>query len=144
MTTNLKINGFKSCFRFLSNFEPCVVEFDGHMYPTVEHAYQAAKTVNEAEREKVRICSTPGQAKRLSYKLTKRQDWDSVRVGIMEGLLRQKFSKGTGLWEALQATDGVYLEETNTWKDTFWGVCDGKGENVLGKLLMQIREETKL
>ena len=57
--------------------------------------------------------------------------------------MKQKFTKHKDLKEKLLATGDAYLEETNHWHDTFWGVCKGKGQNHLGKILMEVREELK-
>jgi ribA/ribD-fused uncharacterized protein len=125
--------------RFLSNFHPAQVSYEGKTYKTVEHAYQAAKTTNEADRLKIANAETPGKAKRMVRKMETRPDWDQVRVGIMEDLLHQKF-ENPGLKKMLLKTSGRELIEGNTWGDKFWGVSGGEGENQLGKLLMKVRD----
>lgn len=130
---------FRGSRFFLSNFYPSAVLFDGAVYPTSEHAYQAAKTLDLAERERVRLCATAGQAKRLGRKLTVRADWHDIRVRVMARVLAAKFSD-PALMRLLRRTGLEPIVETNTWGDTFWGVCDGVGENWLGRLLMQIRD----
>lgn len=134
------IDRFDGDHAFLSNFHPSEVEYDGLTYATVEHAYQAAKTLNFAERVNVRACRTPGCAKRMGTKVTLREDWRSVNMGIMKDLLRQKFSDPS-LQKKLLATGKQELVEGNNWGDVFWGKVDGVGENHLGILLMQVREE---
>jgi ribA/ribD-fused uncharacterized protein len=134
------IHGFFGEHRWLSNFWPCEVELDGDLYATVEHAYQAAKTDELWERERIRQLPSPSHVKALSKVLHKRKDWDDLRLQVMEYLLRQKFNKPE-FKEKLLATGLSHLEETNTWGDDFWGVCNGKGENHLGNLLMKIRTE---
>lgn len=119
---------------------PGVVVFDRVAYPTVEHAYQAAKTIDDEERARVAATPSPGRAKRLGKSLTLRPDWDAVRLGIMRDLLRQKFNHPE-YQRMLLATGDAELVEGNVWGDTFWGICDGVGENYLGRLLMQVREE---
>jgi ribA/ribD-fused uncharacterized protein len=126
-------------YEFLSNFHPCPVELDGVEYRTVEHAYQAAKTLDRAEREHVRSAPTPAEAKERGQHLTMRPDWTDIKVDIMRALLQQKFSSGP-LRDHLLATRPRELIEGNTWDDRFWGVCDGEGENWLGRLLMEIRD----
>lgn len=133
---------FDGEYRFLSNFFPGEVEYEGLVYPSVEHAYQAAKTLNLEERNQF-LTVTPGQAKRLGKQLKNRDDWDSVKVSIMTELVRKKF-KIEHLREQLLATGNRYLIEGNTWGDTFWGVCNGNGKNMLGIILMQIRAEIVL
>lgn len=136
------ITSFTGEYRFLSNFYRVDVELgrDGDVYPTVENAYQAAKTTDRSERIPFRSC-TPGQAKRMGRRLELRPDWEEVKVDIMRHLLRQKFASGP-LARLLLATGDAELVEGNTWNDTFWGVCRGKGRNMLGKLLMETRKVT--
>ena len=86
------------------------------------------------------MAETPGLAKKLGRKATIRPDWEKIKLPIMEYLLRQKFGDKT-LKALLIGTGDAELVEGNMWGDTYWGVCKGKGENHLGKLLMKIREE---
>lgn len=138
-----KILAFNKEYRFLSNFYPALVTLDGLEYPSTEHAYQAAKTLNPAEREAIRLSAKPGDAKRLGKKVTMREDWDIIKINVMKDLVRQKFTNHQDLKENLLATGDSYLEEGNSWHDVFWGVCNGKGENWLGKILMEVREELR-
>lgn len=138
------INGFFGKYRWLSNFEMATVELDGIEYPSTEHAYQAAKSTDPTERRRIRLAEKPGEAKRLGQPgimKHKRADWQSVSLSVMEDLCRQKFTKHKDLKKKLLDTGDAYLEETNTWGDVFYGVCKGKGENHLGKILMKIRSE---
>lgn len=125
---------------FCSNFYPAPCVFEGVLYPTSEHAFQAAKTLDPKERETIRKATTAGQAKKLGRQVTLRSDWMKVRLQVMETCLRSKFSH-PDMMLLLQATKGRQLSEINWWNDTFWGVCRGKGEDHLGKLLMRIRDE---
>lgn len=136
------ITSFKGEYEFLSNFYPVIIDFEGDLYGTLEHAFQAAKTTNPEERAKVRTAATPGKAKYAGKRVTLRPDWESVKLQIMEDLLRQKFSIQPFKFQLLYTRDAE-LVEGNTWNDTFWGVCRGKGLNHLGKLLMKIRDELK-
>lgn len=135
---NLPITEFSGRNRFLSNFYPAEITLDDVTYRTLEHAYQAAKTLRRDEREKIRACKTPGQAKRAGQRVTMRENWERIKVGIMERLLIQKFSH-PDLRAALLATGNAELIEGNDWGDTFWGVCDGEGQNWLGRLIMKVR-----
>jgi N-glycosidase YbiA len=137
----VRIEEFQREYRFLSNFWPALVEFDGDIYPSVEHAYQAAKTLDLKDRKWIRESETPGIAKKRGRHVTIRSDWDSVKLSIMETLLREKFMLNASLKEKLLATGDAHLIEGNKWKDTFWGICNGVGQNHLGKLLMKIRAE---
>lgn len=135
------IDKFFGEYRFLSNFYLSVVEFEGYTYPSIEHAYQAAKTHDPLIREKIREDDNPSRAKLIGKRLELRPGWDSIRIIIMEDLVRQKFTKHEHLKKKLLDTGNAELIEGNWWGDTFWGVCKGKGENNLGKLLMKIRQE---
>ena len=134
------INQFTGEYRWLSNFWPAKVKYLGVEYPTVEHAYQAAKTEDSAWRENIRQAATPGQAKRLGSQAPMRPEWHNVKLEVMENLVRRKFQHPE-LKALLLATKNEELVEGNYWGDTFWGVCRGKGENHLGKILMKIRSE---
>ena len=129
---------FQGEHRWLSNFWPAEVILDGMLFPSVEHAYQAAKT-HPAKRTPFRTC-TAGQAKRLGRGAEMRADWEIVKVPTMRSLIEQKFAPGTVLGEKLVATGSVKIIEGNMWGDVFWGVCKGKGANHLGALLMERRE----
>lgn len=136
-----KISSFGGLFRFLSNFHPAPLLYKGIMYPTSEHAYVSAKTLNENTKLNVAMLATPGEAKKYGRSIKLRPDWNDVKLAIMEEIVREKFIQNPPLLEKLLATEDIYLEEGNTWGDTFWGVCDGEGQNHLGKILMKIRTD---
>jgi hypothetical protein len=135
------IDRFTGDYDFLSNFHPSPIDVDGILYPTVEHAFQAAKTSIPEEKQALAETATPGSAKRLGRKVQLRSDWEQVKVGIMEELVRLKFTTHPDLREQLLATGDAELVEGNNWNDRFWGVCRGKGQNQLGKILMKVRSE---
>lgn len=137
----LKIDSFKGEYNFLSNFYLHDVEFEGEIYKSNEHAYCAAKTLDPDERWLIRSAATPGKAKKLGRSIVLRGDWDQIKFDIMLDLLRKKFVPRTELSEKLLITGDAHLEEGNWWGDFIWGVCRGKGLNMLGKLLMQVRDE---
>jgi N-glycosidase YbiA len=137
------ISGFIGEYRFLSNFYGSPIEFEGIQFRTVEHAFQAAKTNRVGERFRITTLPTPAQAKKVGRTLHLRSDWEVVKQDVMLGLLRHKFKRGTLLAEKLVATGDEELVEDNHWGDTYWGVCSGRGENHLGRLLMQVREELR-
>lgn len=139
------IDRFDDEHRFLSNFWPAAVQLDGYTYPTVEHAYQAAKTLSAKERTAIAMIhpDSPGRAKQLGRKVTKRKDWEQIKLSVMLTLLRQKFAPGTGLARQLLATGNSELIEGNNWGDMYWGRVEGVGLNHLGRLLMQVREELR-
>ena len=135
------IDSFNKEYFFLSNFKLCEVIYEDEKYKSVEHAYVAAKTTDLVIREIVRNLDTPADAKKYGRQITLRDDWDKIKLNAMESLLRQKFKKGSELAKKLIDTWGYDLVEGNTWGDTFWGICGGKGKNYLGKILMRIRGE---
>lgn len=139
--TQPRINKFNGDYAFLSNFYEHTIVFEGRTYRTSEHAYQAAKTIIEAEKilfERQKI--TPSYAKRMGQTVTMRSDWEDVKIPIMYAILKEKFLDSK-LKTMLTNTQGSYLEEGNYWHDTFWGICRGKGTNHLGIILMEIRDE---
>jgi ribA/ribD-fused uncharacterized protein len=140
------IRSFTGQWRFLSNFWLTPIPFDDEhspgIYISAEHAYQAMKTVDPKQREMIANCATPGKAKRMGRSVTIRPDWESIKLKVMLNILRVKFVHGE-LQDRLVATGRAELVEGNDWGDRFWGVDEftGKGQNHLGKLLMQVREE---
>ena len=134
------IDSFDGSYRYLSNFWGCRVEFDGATYPSVENAYQAAKTLDLGARKPFEICSA-SEAKRFGKKLELREDWEDVKLDIMYQLVNYKFLNNTNLEVLLASTNNEELIEGNYWGDTFWGVCNGEGENHLGRILMRVRHE---
>ncbi len=133
---------FSGYYGFLSNFrllqKPLI--YEGIAYPTSEHAFQAAKSLDPKVRKRVAAASSPAEAKRMGRALKKRSDWDQVRVSVMAAILAIKF-QDPELRRKLIVTGSAILEEGNTWNDTYWGICNGVGENMLGKLLMQLRKK---
>lgn len=126
-------------YEFLANYYKCWVEMDGVFYPSVEHAYQASKTFNSNDRNRIRNAASAQEAKRIGRAVDIRQDWDvsSVRINIMKNLLDKKFETSE-LRNKLLATRNAVLVSGG---DTFWGQVDGSGQNVLGQLLMDIRSD---
>src|SRR5207249_3077045 len=138
-----KIPEFQGEFRFLSNFFPAEVVYEGITYPTVEHAYQSAKTLDMNERKRIAALKTPAEAKTEGRKLKLRDDWETAKFVVMEDCVRYKFTHHDDLRAKLLATGDAVLEEGNTWGDRIWGVYQGQGDNRLGKILMKIRTELR-
>jgi N-glycosidase YbiA len=138
------INSFEGEHHFLSNFHHAEVIYDGLLYPTTEHAYQAAKTLDLAARRKIRECGKPNTAKGLGRKVKMRPGWESMKLSVMEDLVRQKFTSHKDLQDLLLETGDRKLVEGNWWKDMFWGTFNGVGQNHLGKILMKVRAELKV
>ena len=138
------ITEFRGPHRFLSNFWPCQISMDYATYPSIEHAYQAAKTLDPDQRARIRRTRSPGAAKHLGKRVTLRAGWEDIKVEMMLQLVRQKFTSNSALAEQLLATGDRELVEGNYWNDVFWGQCPvGTGSNHLGKILMQVRAEIR-
>ena len=134
------IDKFRGSFAFLSNMSECDITIKGYNFKSLENAYQSCKCKNP-EDVKLFLNITPVEAKILGNKITKRDDWDSIKLNIMETLVHQKFSKNEKLKFLLLMTGNEKLIERNQYGDTFWGVCNGTGENHLGKILMKVRQQ---
>jgi len=133
------IQEFQGDHRFLSNFWPTLVCFDGEVYPTAEHAYQAAKCRNKTDCTKIRDARTPAQAKRFGRLVPIRADWESIKEEVMETVVQEKFRANSFLQQKLLETKDQELIEGNWWGDRYWGVCRGMGKNRLGIILMRVR-----
>lgn len=138
----MMIGPFEGKYDWLSNFYITDIEYDGIIYKSSEHAFQAAKSSDKEVREWVGQANTPAEAKKRGRKVVKRDDWEDIRIEVMEEILINKFSKRP-LRQKLRQTGDEELVEVNWWGDKFWGVCRGVGENNLGKLLMKIRNLIK-
>lgn len=151
------IDCFDGQYAFLSNFyefePPIEVVYTGIdsigigkiTVNNTETAYQAGKAKNPVLYEKFTPREAKKAGKRESLNPVQKSRWDSyMRLQLMERLLRKKFdNEHPQLQQMLLATGDEELVEGNYWRDTYWGVCDGVGENHLGKLLMKIRENLK-
>lgn len=142
-----KICGFFGVFRFLSNFYMLDngIFMDEIYFPSVEHAYQAAKWPRKDWGQFTGLSA--GQAKKLGKEAPNfnAKKWNKIKVQIMRGLCRQKFENNPHLRQMLLMTEDAHLEERNSWGDTFWGTnVNGIGENQLGKILMEIRSDLPL
>lgn len=147
------ILGFQGENRWMSNFWRARVLLDGVAYPTVEHAYVAAKVdgttaASKATRAKIAMLSSPAEAKRLGRTVGLRGDWEAVKGGIMLDLVRQKFTGSPELAAKLRATGNRPIVELNTWGDRTWGMIALKsepatleGRNRLGEILEKVRAE---
>jgi ribA/ribD-fused uncharacterized protein len=128
-------------YGFLSNFHPSPIRYtDNHVYPTAEHLYQTLKTLDEGERQIIRACRTPNDARKMGRQITLRPGWEDIKIIEMATVVLMKFNQNPPLWEKLMKTGDRPLVEWAPW-DGFWGTGrDGKGLNVLGKLLVKVRE----
>ena len=144
MTDRKIIDSFTlaSGYAFLSNFHPSTIWVEGKAYPTVEHAYQAFKTLNEESREIIRNAKDPAIAKKLGRGVEMRPDWDQVKEGLMRDFVRKKFESPFLAHKLLETGDSELIH-ANTWNDKVWGTVKGVGQNLLGKILMEVRQELK-
>ena len=136
------IDKFSGEYDFLSNFYQCRVAYEGLWYKNAEAAFQSAKTrMRELRKEFTDLL--PSQAKWLGRRIKLREDWEQVKDEVMYQVVINKFAFNDNLKQKLLATGDAVLVEGNTWNDTYWGVCDGKGLNKLGEILMKVREELR-
>jgi ribA/ribD-fused uncharacterized protein len=138
-----EIREFSGDHRFLSNFQPINVEYEGAMYPSVEHAYQAAKTLDPEERDIIRSSGSASMAKKLGRHVKVREDWEHIKIAVMTELVYKKFLASEELTSKLLDTRDAALVEGNWWGDRFWGVCNGVGYNHLGRILMAVRKSLR-
>jgi len=151
------INKFEGRYRFLSNFYPCEIEHQGIKYPSVENFYVAMK-VNDQQlingkyytpgdfREMIALVKNPAEVKKIGSKVKLRSNWDEKKLEVMNWAVRQKFKNNPELKEMLINTSNQDIVEGNYWHDVYWGICTcdkcgDKGQNHLGKILMEVRDE---
>lgn len=135
------INSFTGQHQFLSNFYPCKIQVFGLEFLNSEAAFQSQKFLDKDAQLQF-CCIDASTAKHLGHsrQWRLRSDWEQVKVTIMKQVLQAKFSDPI-LGRLLVDTYPQKLVEGNTWGDTYWGVCDGVGHNMLGRLLMKTREK---
>jgi ribA/ribD-fused uncharacterized protein len=137
-----RIAGFVGAYRWLSNYFPCAVAYEGRAYGSSEAAYHASK-FPESERDEFTKLDADA-AKKLSRR--KKVDpawWDARKERVMAEIVRAKFVQNPELAQKLLATGNRRLEELNWWGDKFWGTVQGEGQNVLGRILMATRENLR-
>lgn len=145
LKTSGKICNFTGENSFLSNFYWSNIEFEGEIYPTAEHLFQACKSKNGRMREWVRGAYSPQEAKNYGRNIELREDWESVKIDVMQIVITLKFLDDK-LKAKLLETGNKKLEEGNYWHDNHWGNCtcprcySKPGKNQLGKTLMEVRE----
>lgn len=133
------ILGFHGEFRYLSNFWMSRMKIDGVVYSCVEQYYCIQKCANQSDIDAIYATTNPGLMKSLGRKAKLVDNWDSIKDKVMMTALNSKF-KNKELAGQLMMTGNRYIEETNQWNDVYWGYCDGHGKNMLGRMLMFIRD----
>lgn len=129
------------------NFSSFKVEWNGYLFSSVEEAYQAASFMGSDEElvEKIKKSHSADEAQRIAYanRDKRREDWDDVKVSIMEELLRLKIEQNPYVKKKLLQTEDYMIVEDSP-KDDFWGWGPNRnGQNNLGKLWMKLRKELK-
>lgn len=137
-TNNKTISAFRGKYAFLSNFYETEIYCWGFKYRNAEAAFQAMKNPLKAGMFEGLNAK---EAKKLGRTVELRKDWEKHKEGYMYTVCLAKFTQKPELEAMLLATGDKVLVEGNTWGDTEWGVCDGVGKNLLGKILMRIRGE---
>jgi len=138
------IKEFKNEYRWLSNFAPVEIELDGIVYPSVEHAFQSAKSLDPKWKKFCQSEKNPAEIKRQSRLLHLPENWNDIKDEVMLYCLKQKFNN-LKFKSRLLATGDQEIKEGNWWGDKYWGVDfkTGVGQNRLGKMIMKIRQEIK-
>ncbi len=133
-------------YKEFSSYFPVKLNMDGKVWPTVEHYFQAQKfTENPEYQEQIRLAKTPAAAKKMgaTKDFKTRPDWMNIRNQIMLEAVRAKFTQNQKLKEKLLETGDALIRNVSL-MDNYWGVGkSGKGQNHLGKILMQVRSELK-
>ena len=149
MSDKRVIDNFRDEYRFLSNFYIYPVEYKGLTYHSAEAAFQAQKCATEDEKVKYTLVEHPVAVKVMGKKEPGfPANWDEISPDIMKDILKAKFAVPE-LKEKLLATGDAELIEGNRWHDNRWGNCKcerctkKEGLNLLGKILMEIRNEMK-
>lgn len=145
MHTQLQIIQFTGEYRWLSNFAPAPIIQDGIEYRSVEHAYMSRKCEDTAWKYYCKTTESPALVKKASRHVKLVHNWELIKVGVMTNCLEQKFIQEP-YRSLLLETGDMYIQEGNTWGDTFWGVDlrTGAGQNMLGYVIMGIRNDLKL
>lgn len=133
------IGPFSGEYSWLSNFHMAPLNVFHREFPSVEHAFQWAKEPTDEFYAKIIACKTPSKAKAIGRKANLSPTWDNDKLRFMLQCVRAKFFDNPDLASKLIATGNAMLVEINTWNDTYWGVCNNKGENHLGIILMRVR-----
>ena len=136
---NIPVTEFRNYFRFLSNMHPSPIKLGDVTYTCAEAAFQAAKLQDKSMRH-IFAGLTGKEAKTLGHRISLRSDWETIKIDVMRWIVKEKFEQNPELKLRLFRLIEDDLIEGNSWGDTFWGVCNGTGQNWLGKILMEYRD----
>ncbi len=128
-----------------SNFASFTIRLKNKTWNTTEHFYQAQKFENQAYQEKIRNAESPMKAAELGRSRKERilKNWETKKDNVMYEAVKAKFTQHTDLRQLLLDTENARIVE-HTENDAYWGDGgDGKGKNMLGKILMRVREELR-
>lgn len=145
---NTQINFYstKDEYGCFSNFARAPFQVDGKVWSTSEHYFQAMKFPDAPQyQEKIRTTPSPMVAARLgrSRSVPIRKDWEAAKDDIMRDAVRLKFTQNLEMQTVLLDTGDALLVE-HTKNDRYWGDGgDGRGKNMLGKILMEVRTELR-
>ncbi len=145
MSEPVKFYNQTKAYGFFSNFAPYPIKLKGKVWPTSEHYFQAQKFAETPHEEEVRQAQSPKEAAERGRDRSKplRSDWETVKDDVMRVALYAKFTQHSDLTEELLATGTAEIVE-HTRNDSYWGDGgDGSGKNMLGKLLMEIRDRIR-
>lgn len=140
-----EIGFYESEYYFLSNFAAFTVEWNGQLWMTSEHAYQAAKFVEQDIQQQILHARSAHDSKQIAkaHKDHARNDWNDVKRSIMKDICRHKLNQHPYILRKLKESGDATLIETSH-EDAYWGWGPNKdGENHLGKIWMELREELK-
>lgn len=146
LDTDTQVFFYEQDFYVLSNFSAFMVQCAGLLFPTSEHAYHWHKFPDDPlKRRAIQIATSAHNAFKMAerWKQYRRPDWDAVKLNIMRHILRLKAEQHEYVRRKLLATGDRELIE-DSWRDSFWGWGPNRdGQNMLGKLWMEIRAEIR-
>lgn len=136
------IDRFEGEDHYLSNFHNSPMEYNGLKFLNAESAFQSQKATDPMVMNQF-VDLPPNKAKALGRKVVLRDDWEKVKDQVMYEVVKNKFTQNPDLGRKLKETGDAFLEEGNSWNDTYWGICSytGEGDNKLGEILMRVRGE---
>lgn len=137
-----RIDNFNGAFDFLNNEYPSTVYYEGRFYPSVFHAFQAARSDKDHERAKISLAESMQELFELAIEIDDPEDWFAKRLIVMERCVRDKFRRNRDLARRLRKTGNrdlinSYSEASES--NCFWGIVNGKGSNHLGSILTNVR-----